>query len=111
MDRRERDLWLEALEDRGDAYRRLGEMYLQKGMTKKDRRLAKLCLEKSSELGDELGYLLYHRIFSKGKKVIDDSSYRSMQQEYQMAKEEKDRERLAKYLELGTKEQKGELGK
>ena len=114
MDGKERDLWLEALEDQGDAYRRLGEMYLRKGVAKsseKDRRLARLCLEKSSELGDEPGYLLYHRIFSRGKKVIDDRSYEAMQKEYQMTEDGEEKKRLARYLELGTKEQKRELGK
>lgn len=111
MKKREKTLWMQALQNHADAYRRLGMMYLEKGMFKKNQDLARLCLERSMEMGDEESYFLYHKIFSKGQKVIDDHSYQTMWREYQMGTDEKEKKRLRQYLELGTRKQKKKIKK
>ena len=52
MERREKRLWIRALCGRKDAYRMLGVRYLKRGTDRRDRKLAKLCLEKAMELGE-----------------------------------------------------------
>lgn len=100
LNRKIRNLWVKALRDSGTAYRKLGIVFLEGKICKKDRLLAKLCLDKAAELGDEQGYLLYHREFSKRKKVIDDRSYEEMRRDYRKAKGWKERKRLKRYLEI-----------
>ncbi|MFG6331434.1 MAG: hypothetical protein K1W28_06335 [Lachnospiraceae bacterium] len=109
MERREKRLWIRALCGRKDAYRMLGVRYLKRGTDRRDRKLAKLCLEKAMELGDEIAYLLYHHLFSKGKQVIDDRSYEAFWQQYRKSRSCSERRRLEKYLRLGTDRQKKRL--
>ena len=103
--RRVRTLWVYALKGSARAYRKLG-IYYQKAIFEKDRILAKACLEKAMELGDENAFFLYHRWFPTGKKVIDDDSYEKIWSEYCQAKNKAEQVRLKKYLHLGTKEQR-----
>lgn len=109
MEKREKNLWIRALQGSAKAYRKLGSVYLLHGTDKNDRELARMCLEKSMELGDETGYLLYHRMFSGGKKVIDDSSYEAIWEEYQSARGMQEKKRLKRYLYLGTRSQKRKI--
>lgn len=101
-----RTLWIKGLRGSGEAYRRLGIIFLTGTCCQKDRTLARLCLKQSAELGSEEGYFLYHNMFSKGKKVIDDASYESMWQAYGKEKNWRKRKRIKRYLELGTNRQK-----
>lgn len=101
MEKKVRGLWIKALKGSSAAYRKLGVLFLQGKECKKDRALAKLCLEKAMEMGDERGYFLYHRVFSKGKRVIDDSSYKEMCRDYQETKDRRERKRLERYLAAG----------
>ena len=96
MDKRIRNLWVKALKGNRTAYRKLGIMFLQGAVCKRDRELAKLCLDKAIEMGDEKSYFLYHKEFSKKKKVIDDRSYEEMRRDYQNAVGGKDKEKLEK---------------
>lgn len=109
MDRQIRNLLVKALKGSGSAYRRLGIAFLQGKRYRPDRQLAYLCLQNAAELGDEKGYFLYHKIFSKKKKVIDDMSYEAMQREYRLTDDFREKKRLALYLKLGTEEQKQKL--
>lgn len=106
MVRREKNLWIKALQGSAKAYRKLGVVYLLHGTDKNDRELARMCLEKAMEMGDETGYLIYHRLFSRGKKVIDDSSYEAIWEEYQTVRGMREKQRLEGYLHLGTRKQK-----
>ena len=106
MDRQIRNLLVKAFKGSGSAYRRLGIVFLRGKRYRKDRQLAYLFLQKAAELGDEKGYFLYHKIFFKKKKVIDDMSYEALYREYRMMDDFREKKRLAMYLELGTKEQK-----
>lgn len=90
-------LWKKALVGDGAAFRRLGILFLKGEVCRRDKKAARLCLQKAMEAGDERGYLLYHRLFSRGKEVIDDVSYIQMYQEYRL---------LPQYLALGTRRQK-----
>lgn len=105
MERREKTLWVKAMQGSAKAYRKLGAVYLLHGTDKNDRELARMCLKKAMELGDETGYLLYHRLFSRGKKVIDDSSYEDIREEYQTSREMRKKRKLEGYLYLGTRSQ------
>lgn len=100
MNRRIRNLWVQALKGSGAAYRKLGILFLKGKVCKRDRKLAKLCLNKAAEMEDEQGYLLYHKVFSKKKKVIDEQSYREMYRDYLAAESRKEKKRLRKYLEM-----------
>ncbi|MCD8348662.1 MAG: hypothetical protein LUD16_12115 [Lachnospiraceae bacterium] len=136
--KRIRKTWLRALEqDDPGAFYRLGVYYLKefsrrnvccqtlwhRGTSHRpepDIRMAHACLKKAMELGSEDGFLLYHRLFSRGKKVIEDDSYAQMVREYRICQaadrsagaEQRDhgaygyKERLKRYLALGTKAQK-----
>lgn len=106
MDKRMQNLWIRALEGSAGAYRKLGICFLRGRRCRKNKRLAGACLRKAAELGDEAGYLLYHRLFSKNKKIIDDRSYAEMCREYRNTDNQKEKKRLARYLSLGTKRQK-----
>lgn len=110
MNQNEKKLWIKALEGSEKAYRKLGLLYLQTGGSGKDRRLGMLCLKRAMEMGDEKGFLIYHRLFSKGKQVIDDRSYQEMWREYRMAGKGEERKLLKAYLKLGTKKQKRRVG-
>ncbi len=98
MKKRIRSLWIKALKGNAAAYRKLGILFLQGKECKRDMLLAKLCLDKAAELGDERGYFIYHRVFSRGKKVIDDLSYRDMYRDYWGTKDWRVRRRLGRYL-------------
>lgn len=59
-------------------------------------------------MGSERTYLIYHRLFSRGKKLIDDPSYEEMVREYREitgAQDVKRKKILEGYLRLGTKQQ------
>ena len=101
MDKKIRNLWIKALKGSSEAYRNLGVLFLQGKECKKDVELARLCLEKAAEMGDEQGYFLYHRVFSKGKKVIDDRSYEEMRRDYRETKDWREKRRLGRYLAVG----------
>jgi len=105
MGRRIRRLWTQALEGDAEAYRKLGWFYQSK-FGGCDKNLSRLCLEKAAELGDEKAFLLLHRLYSRGKQVIDDETYQQMWDEYQQTDDEKERKRLKQYLLLGTREQR-----
>lgn len=106
MNQRIRNLWIRGLCGSGEAYRRLGICFLTGRGCRKDRRLARLCLKQAAELGCEEGYFLYHKLFSSGKRVIDDNSYREMCRAYAAEENQKERRKLQRYLTLGTKKQK-----
>ncbi len=118
MDRRMRRLLLKAMEGSGSACRRLGLLFIRpKNLAKcrtgfwnpcpvRDLRLARVFLERSIELGDEKGYIIYHRLFSKGKKVLDDPSYQEIYLDYRKAENRNVQKRLREYLRLGTNRQK-----
>lgn len=106
MEKKIRNLWIKALRGSSAAYRKLGVMFLQGKGCKRDKALAKLCLDKAAEMGDERGYFLYHRVFSKGKKVIDELSYEEMRRDYRKTKDWEEKRRLKAYLETGTKRKK-----
>lgn len=101
-----RNLWIKALHGSGKAYRRLGILFWTGKTGRRDRSLARLCLMKAAELGDEDGYLLYHWLFSGRKKVIDDRSYQEICQEYKEETNARKKKRLERYLNLGTPRQK-----
>lgn len=58
------------------------------------------------EMEDEKAYFLYHRKFSRGRKMIDDAFYKEIWDAYQAAEDPKERKRLARYLKFETKWQK-----
>lgn len=99
-------LWVKALKGNARAYRHLGILFLKGKGCKRDKRLAKQCLKKAIEAGDEPGYLLYHRLFSRGMQVIDDASYLQIYQEFETAGNQKVKKRFGLYLALGTKRQR-----
>lgn len=88
------------------AYRKLGCRFLEGRGCRKDRQLARLFLEKSMELGETKGFLIYHSNFSEGKEVIDDKSYEVMYREYTGIRDKKRKTELEQYLVLGTGRQK-----
>lgn len=98
MDKRIRNLLVRALKGSKTAYRKLGIVFLQGAICKRDRALARLCLDKAIELGDEESYFLYHREFSKKKQVIDDRSFEEMRRDYRKAVGRKEKKRLEGYL-------------
>ncbi len=106
MNRMVRNLWIQALSGRGEAYRRLGIMFLRGPGARRNHMLAKLCLEKAALLGDQKGYWLYHKNYSRKLQVIDDCSYEEMCRDYHRAKNRKEKKMLRCYLKLGTAEQK-----
>lgn len=106
MDKRMRNLWIKALNGSAKAYRKLGICFLRGNHCGKDKKLAGTCLMKAAELGDEAAYLLYHRLYSQNKKIIDDRSYAEMREEYRNTDNQKEKKKLARYLSLGAKRQK-----
>lgn len=104
MEKRIRNLWVKALSGSSAAYRKLGCIFMQGKICKKDLLLARLCLDKAAETGDEKGYLLYHKIFYAKGKIIDDLSYEDMCREYRETKSWRKKRRLKKYLEIAKKE-------
>lgn len=107
MNRKIRNLWVQALMGSGAAYRKIGILFLRGKICRRDMELAKLCLDKAAEMGDEQGYLLYHQMFSRRKSVIDAQSYREMYRDYQATKSQKEKKRLKRYLEM----EKGGIGR
>lgn len=91
-----------------ETYRRLGIFFLRSGRYC-DKGLARVCLLEALRKGDERAYLIYHRNFSKRKKVIDDSSYREIYRDYLRESRKSRRRKLREYLRLGTREQKRSL--
>ena len=61
-------LWKRALVGDGAAFRRLGILFLKGEVCRRDKKAARLCLQKAMEAGDERGYLLYHRLFPGERK-------------------------------------------
>lgn len=106
MDKKIRKLMKKAFCGNGVAYRKLGIYFFKGKKCKKDKKLAKLFLERSVELEDEKGYFVYCKLFLKGEKVIDDDSYKAMRKEYESIDDTKRKKQLRKYLKLGTKQQK-----
>lgn len=100
MDQRIRNLWVRALCGSSAAYRKLGMIFLTGKLCRRDRLLARLCLEKAVEMGDEEGYFLYHKAFSKGDKVIDDQSFAEMCRDYRETGNLREKKRLEKYIVL-----------
>lgn len=100
MDKKIRSLLVKALKGSSTAYRKLGIIFLQGKVCKRDKLLAKLCLEKAAEMGDEQGYLLYYRSFLKKKGMIDADSYEDMRRDYYETADRKERRRLKRYLDL-----------
>lgn len=106
MNKHMRVLCIKALNGSGEACRKLGIVFLTGKECPKDRQLAKVCLRRGAELGDEEAYFLYHRLFSRGRKVIDDHSYQELWEEYEREGDEKKKRKLKKYLNLGTVKQR-----
>lgn len=98
LKRKIRNLWVKALKGSGKAYRELGILFIRGKACRKDRTLARLCLDKAAEMGDEQGYLLYHKLFSGKKKVIDDLSYEDMMRDLQNARSRREKKWLERYL-------------
>lgn len=108
MKREVRDLCIQALQDDGKAYWKLGMLFFQGGILEKDKELSRLCFQKAMELGSEEGFLHYHELFSKGEEVLDDKVYREMSEDFRTCKSDIGKERLRRYLELGTERQRRE---
>lgn len=106
MNKRMKVLCVKALNGSGKACRKLGIMFLTGKEWPRDRQLARACLRRGAELGDEEAYFLYHRLFSRGRKVIDDHSYQELWEEYGRERDEKKRRKLERYLRLGTARQR-----
>ena len=96
------------LPGRPQIYRRLGIFFLRPGQYC-DKRLARTFLLEALRKGDEKAYLIYHRHFSRKKKVIDDRSYREIYRDYLRESCKSRRRRLKEYLKLGTRKQKRSL--
>lgn len=118
MKRSAEENWIDALQGSAKAYRALGCYYLGNAYgisgTKKrkiKRKLAYLCLEHAAEIGDAKAFYLLHHNFSKGKKVIDDASYRQIVNEYLVTRDGRKKKKLQYYLKQGTKEQRAECRK
>lgn len=104
MKRRITVLWIQALQGSRQAYRKLGMIWSRgSGM---ERILAKLCLEKAMEMGDEYSFILYYNYFHKGRQVIDDLSYQAMCDEYTQSSCLREKQKLRLYLAMGTRRQK-----
>ena len=73
---------------------------MQGEFCRRDRGLAKLCLQKAAEMGDEEGFFLYHKAFSKGDQVIDDQSFAEMCRDYRKTGDLREKKRLEKYIGL-----------
>lgn len=58
------------------------------------------------EMGNQESYFLYHKVFSGGKQVIDDRSYRDIYRAYRKEEDPLKKKELADYLCLGTLRQK-----
>ncbi len=111
MKRSVKILWKRALKGNGAAFRKLGIIFLEGKKCNRDVELARLCIKRSMEMGDQKSFFLYHRLFSKGKQVIDDRSYRDIYFEYGKEKEPTKRKKLKEYLNLGTAHQKEAIRK
>lgn len=105
IDKKTRKLLRKFLQGDSEACRKLGIRFWKVRGCKRDRKLAKFFLVKSMDMGNQKAYFTYHRLFSKGKKVIDDKSYEAMCREYNNITDWKRKKELEKYLELGTKRQ------
>lgn len=105
MNRRIKTLWVKALKGDSEAYRRLGMIFLKGRRHRQDHELGALCLRKAMQMGNEKAWFMYHRIFSKGKEVIDSESYAEIYREYKNSKNVFIRKRLCRYLQMGTTQQ------
>ncbi len=107
MKRNVRRWWILALEkEEARAYRNLGICYLTGNCVQRDKRVGKACLRKAMEMGDERSFFLYNKWFERGKKVIDDRSYEEMVRDWRRCEDARERRRLERYLQLGTRKQK-----
>ena len=101
-------LLLRIMKNDAPFYRKAGIFFLKPGFCR-DRKLAGLLLKTAMEKGDERAYLLYHRHFSRKKKIIDDVSYREIFEDYRREKDKSRKQVLKEYLKLGTRSQKRRL--
>lgn len=104
--RKRRQLWRKAVLGDMDALAMVGAMLYRGGG--KNKRFGKACIKRAMDMGSERAYLIYHRLFSRGKKLIDDPSYEEMVREYREITGAQDVKRtkiLEGYLRLGTKQQ------
>lgn len=108
MRKKIRKLWIKALKGDAKAYRILGRFYGSR-IGGSELELSRLCLEKAVELGDEEAFFILHQRYSKGKMVIDDSSYEKMWEMYQKGTDPEEKKKLKRYLHLGTAKQKGKM--
>lgn len=97
-------LWIRALRGSKKAYRKLA-MLCAWGH-REERILARLCLEKAIEMGDEYSFFLYHRYFPGAGQAIDDFSYKAICDEYVHTLDAVERKKLRRYLKLGTSRQR-----
>ncbi|MDO5345397.1 MAG: hypothetical protein Q4E91_06595 [Lachnospiraceae bacterium] len=106
--------WAEALQGKTEAYRKLGIYYLrrsggrtivQKRKRSVNRKLAYLCLKAAAGKGDVRAFYLLNHHFNRGKKVIDDESYRQIARDYMKIRDPEKKKYLQYYLKLGTKQQ------
>lgn len=109
MKKRIKNLWIEALKGDEHALAELGFALWNGKGCRKNRALARVCLERSAAMGNRSAFFLYHRLFSRGRKVIDDQSYRDIFKEYLEAPGTRSKRELMNYLRLGTREQKREI--
>lgn len=101
INRKIRKLLAKAISGDSRACLELGILFWNGREIGRDRNLARVCLKRSMELGNEKGYFIYHRLFSKGKKIIDDASYQDMLREYTNCRDKREKSKLLKYLRLG----------
>ena len=101
-------LLLRIMKNDAPFYRKTGVFFL-KSCFCRDRELAGILLKTAMEKGDERAYLLYHRHFSRKKKIIDDVSYREIFEDYMREKDKSRKQVLREYLKLGTRSQKRRL--
>ncbi|MCC8138251.1 MAG: hypothetical protein LIO76_09385 [Clostridiales bacterium] len=132
MKKNVRNDWIRAVgRDDPEAFYRLGRYYLRRGgVSGGDRTLGRVCLKKAMQLGSEEAFFLYHHLYSRGEKVIDDASYEEMAKAYVSGypyssdgkhgesgedtfplTQGMSRQTLRRYLELGTKKQKRRAGR
>ena len=101
-------LLLRIMKNDAPFYRKTGIFFL-KSVIYRDRKLAGLLLKTAMDKGDEKAYLLYHRHFSRKKKMNDDVSYREIFEDYMREKDKSRKQVLREYLKLGTRSQKRRL--
>ena len=99
-------MWKKAVLGDMDVLAIMGVMLYKRGG--KNKRFGKDCIKRAMDMGSERAYLVYHRLFSRGEKLIDDPSYEEMMREYieiYGAQDVRRKKILEGYLRLGTKQQ------